>query len=205
MRTPKKVAASIGGLMLAISIISTVSVPYGIRFNNFTESTYTITKTIIAILFLFISICGIVAGVKAVNRREIKNRDITILLTELILLFAFFASTFSGSFLLAFPAILVLDIIVLIMIIRYKSVVKATENTIFNDFQYDGDPVSATGQEFNYISAEKTKADGQGFSYIEEENNSVVNSQKQCVRCGRDNDLSAKFCKACGYSEFINI
>ena len=71
MKTPKKEAASIGRLMLAISIISTVSAPYGISFNNLTENTYTITETIIAILFLFISICGIVAGVKAVNRREI--------------------------------------------------------------------------------------------------------------------------------------
>lgn len=201
MRTPKKEAASIGRLMLAISIISTVSAPYGISFNNLTENTYTITETIIAILFLFISICGIVAGVKAVNRREIKNSDIAILLTVLILLFA---STFSGFVLLAFPAILVLGIIVLIKIIRYKSVVKATENTISNDFQYDGDPVSAAGQGFNYLSTENTKTADQGFSYIEEESSGVVNAQKKCIRCGKENDLNAKFCKACGYSKFIN-
>ena len=201
MKTPKKEAASIGRLMLAISIISTVSAPYGISFNNLTENTYTITETIIAILFLFISICGIVAGVKAVNRREIKNSDIAILLTVLILLFA---STFSGFVLLAFPAILVLGIIVLIKIIRYKSVVKATENTISNDFQYDGDPVSAAGQGFNYLRTENTKTADQGFSYIEEESSGVVNAQKKCIRCGKENDLNAKFCKACGYSKFIN-
>ena len=201
MKTPKKEAASIGRLMLAISIISTVSAPYGISFNNLTENTYTITETIIAILFLFISICGIVAGVKAVNRREIKDSDIAILLTVLILLFA---STFSGFVLLAFPAILVLGIIVLIKIIRYKSVVKATENTISNDFQYDGDPVSAAGQGFNYLSTENTKTADQGFSYIEEESSGVVNAQKKCIRCGKENDLNAKFCKACGYSKFIN-
>ena len=201
MKTPKKEAASIGRLMLAISIISTVSAPYGISFNNLTENTYTITETIIAILFLFISICGIVAGVKAVNRREIKNSDIAILLTVLILLFAL---TFSGFVLLAFPAILVLGIIVLIKIIRYKSVVKATENTISNDFQYDGDPVSAAGQGFNYLSTENTKTADQGFSYIEEESSGVVNAQKKCIRCGKENDLNAKFCKACGYSKFIN-
>ena len=123
------------------------------------------------------------------------------MLTVLILLFA---STFSGFVLLAFPAILVLGIIVLIKIIRYKSVVKATENTISNDFQYDGDPVSAAGQGFNYLSTENTKTADQGFSYIEEESSGVVNAQKKCIRCGKENDLNAKFCKACGYSKFIN-
>ncbi len=234
MKTPKKEAASIGGLVLAIGIVSTVCITLTIisryyyhtidqMFNSYGVweewdrhellSLVEIICVIINMVLGAISITELVLGAVIIKAKRIDKDFLLVIFSVILLVFSVlsiilkFIAEEIWRFDLSdymFIAVVILSFIVVPKIFKFQTVATAYESAFSNNFQYDGEPVFVSGQKLNYGNTEKPQTVSQGFSYIEEEPNNSLKTKKRCVRCGRDNDINAKFCEACGYSKFIN-
>ena len=234
MKTAKRAAYSIGKMTLATGIVSSVCALWLFNtrfyiqllyweFHKFitsydakTENEIETTASVIAFVFLAISVTELVLGASLVKRKKTNKINLFLTFTIVLALFSvlsLFFNFLTGSFNffwisflseLLLLAVLVLCIITLPKLLRFKKDSQTYETMFSCGFQYDGKPVFVSGQKLNYGNTEKPQAVSQGFSYIEEESSGVVNAQKKCIRCGKENDSNAKFCEACGYSKFIN-
>ena len=220
MNETRKAAKTIGKLSLSIGIITALYTLCGLILSCFhlinpIDVLSYLLRSGIFNAFAFGQIMGlgvaqIVFGVKFMQSssyifgKYLKTITIILLVYFSVLIILRMISTYSSLyFVLVDLTLIILCVISLKKISKYKSLEQKYEESFSTGFQYDESAASDSGnQNFSYIGSENTESKNQPFTYLNEDRSVSAPSKKTCMRCGTDNDSDAWFCTSCGWTKF---